>query len=507
MEEENIKKTKIKQITIAVAISVAVVVCLTGISVGLYNAFFYDGDSIVETSAEGKAKEDKEDEEEVIIDTREEEKKEEKEEGENKEDSEETKEELSEEERIKQEEERKRIEEEQRKKREEEQKRLSEGYPYWIKVNYTANTVTVYEKDESGNYTVPVKAMICSTGAATPTSGVYHTPQKARWGLLIGPSWGQYCTRITGQILFHSVPYDQQSEDTLHTVYYDRLGITTSLGCIRLTVADAKWLYDNCPIGTSVEFYSSSDPGPLGKPTAMKISGYGEPLNRWDPTDPNPNNPWYAYFSQSMEPESNNNDVNNNESGNEQQQNPPVEQQPEVPPAEPTQTEPQVTPVEPEVKKTTVPNVVGKSKEEAISMLQDFFVVVTEISDNSKSNEVIVEQQYAPGTELENGTTVKIVYNKFIEKNHGTININVGAITGYVEEKGEDDNVIPPQIVDVRVTANGSVIYTNQVQENTGILQVMVEGNGITNIAVTVGKEQRNAQINLNEKNQVISIY
>lgn len=34
--------------------------------------------------------------------------------------------------------------------------------PYYIKVNYGANVVTVYKKDSKGKYTQAVKAMICS---------------------------------------------------------------------------------------------------------------------------------------------------------------------------------------------------------------------------------------------------------------------------------------------------------------------------------------------------------
>lgn len=43
-------------------------------------------------------------------------------------------------------------------------------FPYYIKVNVAANTITVYSKDENGNYTIPHKAFICSTGTATPHS-------------------------------------------------------------------------------------------------------------------------------------------------------------------------------------------------------------------------------------------------------------------------------------------------------------------------------------------------
>ena len=45
---------------------------------------------------------------------------------------------------------------------------------YYIKVNYGAQVVTIYTYDKNGKYTIPVRACVCSTGAATPTSGVYR---------------------------------------------------------------------------------------------------------------------------------------------------------------------------------------------------------------------------------------------------------------------------------------------------------------------------------------------
>lgn len=170
---------------------------------------------------------------------------------------------------------------------------ISSKYPYYIKVNRLANCVTIYKQDTNGNYTVPVKAMICSVGKNinnTP-AGVFKTSDKYTWRYLFGDQYGQYATRITGHILFHSVPYTSQARNTLKTDYYNNLGIGDSMGCIRLTCADAKWIYDNCPKGTTVEIYDSADPGPLGKPTAMKID-MNSPYAGWDPTDPDGANPW-----------------------------------------------------------------------------------------------------------------------------------------------------------------------------------------------------------------------
>lgn len=166
---------------------------------------------------------------------------------------------------------------------------------YYIKVNYGAQVVNVYTYDEKGKYTVPVKAFVCSTGIETPTSGVYKIPAKIKWCFMYGDVYAQYCTQIVGDILFHSVPYLKRSNDTLEYWAYDKLGTKDSLGCVRLTARDAKWIFDNIPYGTQVEFYSSSNPGPLGKPTAQKISNAPNNLRNWDPTDPDSRNPWKTY--------------------------------------------------------------------------------------------------------------------------------------------------------------------------------------------------------------------
>lgn len=163
-------------------------------------------------------------------------------------------------------------------------------YPYYIKVNKKQNCVTIYERDESGEYTVPVRAMICSTGYATP-KGVFGSKGKYVMKGLIHGVFGQYSTWITGNILFHSVPSARATKDSVSVRNYNQLGTTASAGCVRLTVADAKWIYDNCEIGTLIEIYEGDDPGPLGKPESIKLPEG----SRWDPTDPDPKNPWHEH--------------------------------------------------------------------------------------------------------------------------------------------------------------------------------------------------------------------
>ena len=137
----------------------------------------------------------------------------------------------------------------------------SSGKPYYIMVNRAQSTVTVYELDEEGYYTVPVKAMVCSTGRkghATPT-GTFTIGGRWTWLHMIDDSYGQYATQIKGNILFHSVCYTEKDPSTLMTEEYNGLGAPASLGCVRLQTADAKWIYDNVARGTKVTIYDGDD--------------------------------------------------------------------------------------------------------------------------------------------------------------------------------------------------------------------------------------------------------
>lgn len=157
---------------------------------------------------------------------------------------------------------------------------------YKLVVSTSSNTVTVYAKDGSNGYIIPVKSIICSTGkASTPTiKGTFTLRNRYRWASMMGGVWGQYVTQISGDYLFHSAWYYSQNNRTLSVSEYNKLGNNASHGCIRLTVADAKWIYDNC-IGSTVTITTSAFQ-PFDKPsrpTPVTLRGdYG-----YDPTDPN----------------------------------------------------------------------------------------------------------------------------------------------------------------------------------------------------------------------------
>lgn len=165
---------------------------------------------------------------------------------------------------------------------------------YVIKVNLYTNRVYVYKRASDGEYTDLVKAFICSVGTGpdddfTPT-GSFYTTDKYQWRSLFGGTYGRYAMRIHKTYLFHSVPYTDTKPDALKSAEFNKLGVAASQGCIRMAVRDAKWLYDNCAKGTFVYIYEKDETGPAYEPVP-KID-LSDPRCNWDPTDPDPKNPW-----------------------------------------------------------------------------------------------------------------------------------------------------------------------------------------------------------------------
>lgn len=158
---------------------------------------------------------------------------------------------------------------------------------YTIYVNRSSNIINVVDS-RTGKV---VKAMYCSTGVGYSTiGGTYNTVSKMRWHALNGGVYGQYCTRIHGSYLFHSVYYYRTVKNQMSTREYNKLGSQASAGCVRLAVVDAKWIYDHCDVGTRVVIGESRR---MVKPTRSKLKVSTARRTGWDPTDPDPANPYY----------------------------------------------------------------------------------------------------------------------------------------------------------------------------------------------------------------------
>ena len=80
---------------------------------------------------------------------------------------------------------------------------------YTLMVDVVNQITRAYTYDETGEYNILVREMICSTGTAqspTPCGTTIMPKKRARWGYF--PTWGshaQYLTRIDSSNAFHSV--------------------------------------------------------------------------------------------------------------------------------------------------------------------------------------------------------------------------------------------------------------------------------------------------------------
>ena len=136
-----------------------------------------------------------------------------------------------------------------------------EPVPYSVEVDVNNQVVKIWKyNEETGAYDIMDRAFLCSTGTKSNPSelGQYVlTGRRARWCEF--PKWGggkaQYWVRINSDIAFHSVLYGANDEMSLKVSSLNNLGKRGSHGCIRLTVADAKWVYDNCRAGTVVTIH------------------------------------------------------------------------------------------------------------------------------------------------------------------------------------------------------------------------------------------------------------
>ena len=124
-------------------------------------------------------------------------------------------------------------------------------YPYRIEVSIDRQVVEVYQLRDDGGYSL-VQSFTCSTGLndATPRGIFLEGHPVNRWHYFEKFNcWAQYSYVITSDIMFHSVLYSSNNENSLRSGSLYALGNPASHGCVRLKVEDAKWLFENCKRG------------------------------------------------------------------------------------------------------------------------------------------------------------------------------------------------------------------------------------------------------------------
>lgn len=120
---------------------------------------------------------------------------------------------------------------------------------HFVYLNLAEQKTYVYE-GSSDNWNL-IKTFESSTGLEgkeTP-KGIFDVTDRGEWFYAEEfEQGGKYWVQFMGDYLFHSVPYNRDQSVVLD----ETLGKPASHGCVRLSVEDAKWLYDNIEDNTKI---------------------------------------------------------------------------------------------------------------------------------------------------------------------------------------------------------------------------------------------------------------
>lgn len=161
-------------------------------------------------------------------------------------------------------------------------------YGYYIQVNRSDNMVLVWNT-VNGEKKKLEKLFIASVNQNLE-EGDYEIAEKNIWRTMQDYTFVQYSSKAATTLLFHSPVYEIKNPGYMLVKTYQMIGSANdSTEGITMTVADSKWIYENCGEGTIVNIYTDSNPTYSLTPEELMDIPNGL---RWDPTDPDRKNMW-----------------------------------------------------------------------------------------------------------------------------------------------------------------------------------------------------------------------
>ena len=153
--------------------------------------------------------------------------------------------------------------------------------------------------------------------------------------------------------------------------------------------------------------------------------------------------------------------------------------------------------------KTTVPNVEGKEKDEAIKMLKDAKLEAEVIEETSKTVEegYVISQETEPDTEAFAGDTVKI---------HVSTGTGIREVT-VISVIGQDEATAKSNLENLGLKVN--ITYQDATSDNGKVTKQSIDANKVvdegTTITLTVNKvaENKDIEVNVNVKKLVESYF
>ena len=171
------------------------------------------------------------------------------------------------------------------------------------------------------------------------------------------------------------------------------------------------------------------------------------------------------------------------------------------------------------VEKVVVPDVIGKTQDEAKKALEEqgFTVISTTSEDSSKATGMVLKQSLTAGEKVEKGSSITITVNSYEEAKTMTVNINVKSITGgYTKntENAENTNsttetTTTAKTVNITLTSGNTTLYQDSgVDKNTTDKSTTISGKGAMDLTLTItdsngGKWIKTKTVNFNNQSEI----
>ena len=127
---------------------------------------------------------------------------------------------------------------------------------YLILVNQGKHMVYIF-KGRKHNWDKIMEFSCCIGAAGTPTTdGLWKIFLKRTYFITGGSNRCWYFTVVHADQGFHSEIYDSSDHPGPSSLVDGSMGVSISHGCMRVKLANAKWIFDNIPLKTRVKIYN-----------------------------------------------------------------------------------------------------------------------------------------------------------------------------------------------------------------------------------------------------------
>ena len=156
-----------------------------------------------------------------------------------------------------------------------------------------------------------------------------------------------------------------------------------------------------------------------------------------------------------------------------------------------------------------VPNLVGKTEEEAKKAIEEAGLklnTVLNVEDTSKDDGKVIKQSLDAASKVEKDSTITITVNQIAKLVTGTINVNLKSLVNYTEEKEVDEEtgetvVKEPGKVKLKIVVDEDTILSESKKKNETNISASFSGKGTVTVKVYVDDILKSTKtLNLNSE-------